>query len=831
MAKDFDPYHKWLGIAPEERLPTYYRLLGLNLFESDPDVIEAAADRQMTYLQEVSEGSEVAQAQKLLTEVAEARLCLLNQEKKSVYDARLREQLEAIEGGQRLRSQSQSVKQKSKSKVEKASSEPTLTARKKKQARASSPSQLAKARKAKTAQQTDSVSTAPSKPERSDKRPLFIAGAVLGLILITLVAFFMISGGESPPQTDIDARGAPQVAASDKQPPPVEIPPLGSGRKVVVQAESSKKNTPTESIQREKESTGTKPTLEEPEEENEKAAENAKDDKSPDEKSPLDPLEEEAQLKKNDSLELVELEVQKKDKTSTVIVYQKNGDFYVPTGDSSARSCRLKINVPKGPLLGLCLEFDVVQTHPVTLAGFDVTAPRNVTWASADDSLGQGDAKALIDDGTDWKMHFNGEDLIWAVFLAEKPFGDSSLRKLEVALHHGEKSGRPSRFRLWGITGSGTLEEIAERMRDRELAKKPFADFVAHGLPEGGTGEVGLGSVFLGKEQLAAQLFGGSSASAGVTFTLAPVPDEAEDTLQRWEFLLRAGDKQTPVAELTQQEGKLAPLALSWLPVAAQLPEAAVLRNGLLQLRIGEHMRNIPLREVVELVPLSYNPFKTVRPQIQVPAGVAAEDLRLALQFPRKLFGVNQPPVLQVGGEQAEGEVTIKDGMVLKLAATWKEPIITLSVKTLMHQETEGKAGKQKTKTVPFKKALSELPKLATRIKKGEELLEIVQGVEKYAGRSRLKAEEKREIMMINKRWRDFGLNPRIILNEKQAEKLVKIVNVEIEKIKNRALKLKDLQDWSKQFGRDGVGAIEFRVYTLIDGVPLDLVRSTGWQN
>jgi hypothetical protein len=23
--------------------------------------------------------------------------------------------------------------------------------------------------------------------------------------------------------------------------------------------------------------------------------------------------------------------------------------------------------------------------------------------------------------------------------------------------------------------------------------------------------------------------------------------------------------------------------------------------------------------------------------------------------------------------------------------------------------------------------------------------------------------------------------------------------------------------------------AIEFRVYTLVDGVPLDLVRSTGW--
>jgi len=57
------------------------------------------------------------------------------------------------------------------------------------------------------------------------------------------------------------------------------------------------------------------------------------------------------------------------------------------------------------------------------------------------------------------------------------------------------------------------------------------------------------------------------------------------------------------------------------------------------------------------------------------------------------------------------------------------------------------------------------------------------------------------------------------------------MVEVKIEKIKNRALKLENLQQWSKQFGRDGVRAIEFRVYTLIDGVPLDLVRSTGWQD
>ena len=153
MAKHFDPYHKWLGIAPEERLPTHYRLLGLNLFESDCDVIEAAADRQMTYLQEVSQGSELEQAQKLLTEVAEARLCLLNREKKAAYDARLRAQLEAIEGGERLRQQpksaDESTARKSQSKPASAAGERQLRARKKKATASSASARELKTKKQK----------------------------------------------------------------------------------------------------------------------------------------------------------------------------------------------------------------------------------------------------------------------------------------------------------------------------------------------------------------------------------------------------------------------------------------------------------------------------------------------------------------------------------------------------------------------------------------------------------------------------------------------------------------------------------------------------------
>ena len=42
----FDPYLNWLGIPPHEQPPNFYRLLGVVLFESNPEVIEQAADRQ-----------------------------------------------------------------------------------------------------------------------------------------------------------------------------------------------------------------------------------------------------------------------------------------------------------------------------------------------------------------------------------------------------------------------------------------------------------------------------------------------------------------------------------------------------------------------------------------------------------------------------------------------------------------------------------------------------------------------------------------------------------------------------------------------------------------
>ncbi len=89
----FDPYHKWLGIPPKDQPPNHYRLLGIDAFEDDAEVIDAAANRQMAYLQQRATGEHAALSQELLNEVAAARLCLLNQEKRAEYDAKLRKQL------------------------------------------------------------------------------------------------------------------------------------------------------------------------------------------------------------------------------------------------------------------------------------------------------------------------------------------------------------------------------------------------------------------------------------------------------------------------------------------------------------------------------------------------------------------------------------------------------------------------------------------------------------------------------------------------------------------------------------------------------------------
>lgn len=91
----FDPYRKWLGIPPKDQPPNHYRLLGLELFESDLDVIEGAADRQMNFVRQYQSGEHATAAAKILNELAMARLCLLKPATKKAYDKKLRAEQDA----------------------------------------------------------------------------------------------------------------------------------------------------------------------------------------------------------------------------------------------------------------------------------------------------------------------------------------------------------------------------------------------------------------------------------------------------------------------------------------------------------------------------------------------------------------------------------------------------------------------------------------------------------------------------------------------------------------------------------------------------------------
>ena len=85
----FDPYHQWLGIPPSEQPPNHYRLLGIAPFETSYDVISQAAEQRTRQIRSVPTGQPADVAQRLLNEIAGARLCLLDPNIKRAYDADL----------------------------------------------------------------------------------------------------------------------------------------------------------------------------------------------------------------------------------------------------------------------------------------------------------------------------------------------------------------------------------------------------------------------------------------------------------------------------------------------------------------------------------------------------------------------------------------------------------------------------------------------------------------------------------------------------------------------------------------------------------------------
>lgn len=96
-AADFDPYRKWLAISDPRRPVNHYRLLGLELFENDLEVVQNASDARMALVRTFASGKHSTLSQKILNELAAAKVCLLNPTKRAAYDAKLRAEQAAEE--------------------------------------------------------------------------------------------------------------------------------------------------------------------------------------------------------------------------------------------------------------------------------------------------------------------------------------------------------------------------------------------------------------------------------------------------------------------------------------------------------------------------------------------------------------------------------------------------------------------------------------------------------------------------------------------------------------------------------------------------------------
>lgn len=89
MSQGLNAYREWLGVAGTSEIPSYYELLGLRPLEPDTAQIEAAYQRQAGRLAARLSGEQADIAQRLMGELAEARLTLLTPTAKRAYDAAL----------------------------------------------------------------------------------------------------------------------------------------------------------------------------------------------------------------------------------------------------------------------------------------------------------------------------------------------------------------------------------------------------------------------------------------------------------------------------------------------------------------------------------------------------------------------------------------------------------------------------------------------------------------------------------------------------------------------------------------------------------------------
>ena len=85
-----DPYRDWLQVREERRPPNHYELLNLQPFERDAQLIQKAYGEQMAKARRYQVGAHMDVAQRIVSELSEAFVCLTDTRRKEAYDAFLR---------------------------------------------------------------------------------------------------------------------------------------------------------------------------------------------------------------------------------------------------------------------------------------------------------------------------------------------------------------------------------------------------------------------------------------------------------------------------------------------------------------------------------------------------------------------------------------------------------------------------------------------------------------------------------------------------------------------------------------------------------------------
>ncbi|MBC8874346.1 MAG: hypothetical protein H8E44_33340 [Planctomycetes bacterium] len=236
MSETFDPYYRWLGIPLKEQPPHHYRLLGIELFESDRHVIDSVASRHMSYLQDITDGPHVKEAQQLLNELSAARRCLLEPQRKAAYDAELETKLAAQSKPPKAASPAR------RQRIEKPSPAPPPPKMSQETPAAGAASQ----RKPWVAAKGDSKRQERLGPatERRNKKPMYLiaGGAAAGLVVLLVAVGMLHSGGDGGETKTRQTQGKqkqarPVVQTAERPKPPISVGTQSSPDDVVAKAD------------------------------------------------------------------------------------------------------------------------------------------------------------------------------------------------------------------------------------------------------------------------------------------------------------------------------------------------------------------------------------------------------------------------------------------------------------------------------------------------------------------------------------------------------------------------------------------------------------------